>query len=424
MNQKSSDKKSKVLAEHFFRLEHARIVAVITPYFGLSQINLAEDIVQDTLLEAIHTWEFKGIPDNPSAWLYKVAKNKSINALKKLKLEEGYRNSIESESLIQELNFSEEQIADDQLRMMFACSTSSISREAQICLILKTLCGLSIGEIANAFLTNNETINKRLVRARKTLRREQITFELPNTDELNERLDTVLNTIFLLFNEGYSTSKGKQLINYDICLEAIRLVELICNHSLFKSFSKTHALLALMLLNAARFQSRVDSQGLMIRLEHQDRSLWNKQLINRGLTHLNKIQKSEEISIYHILATISAYHCTAKEFAQTNWQGILKMYDTLLTVDTSPLIRLNRAIALAEIYGPEKGIEEIDKLGCSIPPDYIPFHTGLADLYIRKKEFRLAMDHLKKALSLSKTTFETQTITRRIVECEKELKDC
>jgi len=424
MNQKSSDKKSKALAEHFFRLEYAKIVAVITPYFGLSQINLAEDIVQDTLLEAIHAWELNRIPDDPSAWLYKVAKNKSINTLKKLKLEKGYRKSIESESLIQKLNFSEEQIADDQLRMMFACCHSSISQEAQICLILKTLCGLSIGEIANAFLTNNETINKRLVRARKMLRSEQITFELPNPDGLNKRLDTVLKTIFLLFNEGYSTSKGKQLINYDICLEAIRLLELICNHSLFKDFSKVHALLALMLLNASRFESRVDSQGLMIRLEDQDRSLWNKQLINRGLAHLHQIQNTEEVSIYHILATISAYHCIAIEFAQTNWQGILKMYDALVSLDASPLVRLNRAIALAEIYGPEKGIEEIEQLVDSIPQDYIPLHTGLADLYIRKKKFRLALDHLKKALSLSKTTFETKTITHRIVACEEELKYC
>ncbi|OEK00648.1 hypothetical protein BFP97_03615 [Roseivirga sp. 4D4] len=422
MSQKPSDKKSKVLAEHFFRLEYAKIVAVITPYFGLNQINLAEDIVQDTLLEAIRTWEFNGIPEDPSAWLYKVAKNKSVNALKRIKLEDGYRSSIESESLIEGLNFSEEQIADDQLRMMFACCDPSISQEAQICLILKTLCGLSIGEIANAFLTNNETINKRLVRARSTLRKEQITFELPNADGLNERLETVLRTIFLLFNEGYSTSKGKQLINYDICLETIRLVELICNHSLFEDFAKPHALLALMLLNAARFQSRVDSQGLMIRLEDQDRSLWNRQLINRGLAHLNKIQGSKEISIYHILATISAYHCVAKEFTQTNWQGILQMYDTLLTVDASPLVRLNRAIALSEIYGPEKGIEEIEQLSDSIPHNYIPFHTGLADLYIRTKDFRPAIKHLKKALSISKSPFETKTIQHRIEECEKELK--
>lgn len=422
MNSDTRGEKSKALAEHFFRLEYAKIVAVITPYFGLSKIDLAEDIVQDTLLEAIHTWEFKGIPENPTAWLYTVAKNKALNTLKKVKNQENYLISKISDTLTVDTLFTDEQIADDQLRMMFACCHSTISPEAQVSLILKTLCGLSIGEIARAFLTSNETINKRLVRARKTLKEENISLELPAADVLETRLETVLKTIFLLFNEGYSTSKGDDLINHDICLESIRLVELICNNNQFKGYSKPHALLALMLLNGARFNARVDKTGYMVRMEDQDRSLWNQHLITRGLRHLDMINSSKELSIYHILATISAYHCIAKEFSQTNWQGILQMYDVLQTIDDSPLVRLNRVIPLTQLQGIEKGIEEVLSLKDSIPQNYLPYHTTVADLYIRKEAYGLAIESLKNALSLSKSTLETKTIEERIKKCERNLK--
>lgn len=422
MSSETSGEKSKALAEHFFRLEYAKIVVVITPYFGLSKIDLAEDIVQDTLLEAIHAWEFKGIPENPTAWLYTVAKNKALNALKRVKTQENFLSSKETEILTVDTPFTDEQIADDQLRMMFACCHPTISPEAQVSLILKTLCGLSIGEIARAFLTKNETINKRLVRARKTLKEESISLELPSMDVLESRLETVLKTIFLLFNEGYSTSKGDDLINHDICLESIRLGELICNNNQFKAYSKPHALLALMLLNAARFKARVDQSGHMVRMEDQDRTLWNQHLITRGLRHLDMINTAEELSIYHILATISAYHCIAKEFGQTNWQGILQMYDVLQSIDDSPLVRLNRAIALTQLEGIEKGIEEVLSLKDSIPQNYLPYHTTLADLYIRKETFDLAIESLKTALSLSKSTLETKTIEERIKKCERNLK--
>lgn len=418
----NSEKQSKALAEHFFRLEYSKIVSVVTRYFGLSKVNMAEDIVQDTLLEAINSWDYKGIPENPSAWLYTVAKNKAINALRKIKQEEAYQttNGNSEESI--EITFSEDAIVDDQLRMMFACCHPSISHEAQVSLILKTLCGLSIGEIANAFLTSNETINKRLVRARRVLKEEQISFEIPNNQVLDQRLEAVLKTIFLLFNEGYSTSKGDQLINYDLCLEAIRLVELIANHPQLNQYSSPNALLALMLLNAARFKARVDEDGCMIRMVHQDRSLWNQALINGGLQHLQKIADHAEVSIYHMLATISAYHCVAKNYESTDWQGILNMYDALVAIDNSSLVRLNRAIALSRVEGPILGVQELLKLEDEIPTSYYLFHSTLADLYMEMGQHQSAIKYLKMALELKIGEAEKAIIQKRVEACEQKLK--
>ncbi|MBO3697616.1 RNA polymerase sigma factor [Roseivirga sp. E12] len=422
MNSETSGKESKALAEHFFRLEYAKIVAVITPYFGLSKIDLAEDIVQDTLLEAIHTWEYKGIPDNPAAWLYTVAKNKALNSLKRIEIEKKYIESTTYPLLTSETTFSEEQIADDQLRMMFACCNPAISQDAQISLILKTLCGLSIGEIANAFVTSNETINKRLVRARKVLKDIQAPFEIPNDQVLEERLIAVHKTVFLLFNEGYSTSKGDQLINYELCLEAIRLTELISNHPKFASHSSPHALLALMLLNASRFKARMADDGAIIRMVDQDRSLWDQRLIGLGLQHLGKIPDHNEVSIYHILATISAYHCTSKNYESTNWEGILKMYDVLISIDNSSLVRLNRAIALAKVEGAKAGIKELLNIEKTIPPAYHLFHTTLAELYMETEQFDIAIIWFQEALKLKVSNKEKQLITNRIEVCSQGLK--
>ncbi len=414
---------SKALAEHFFRQEYAKMVSVITRYFGLDKVNMAEDIVQDTLAEAISHWEFNGIPQNPEAWLYTVAKNKALNLLKRDQYLLQYKNQVETmdQSSVDTI-FSDERIADDQLRMMFACCHPAISQESQVSLMLKTLCGLGIGEIASAFLTSNETINKRLVRARKTLKSEEVSFELPDSTRLEERLDTVLKTIFLLFNEGYSASKGDRLIKYELCLEAIRLTELIVNHRDFAEFSAPSALLSLMLLNASRFEARVDQEGNFVRMVHQDRSLWNQALISRGLRHMQKINAAQEIGLYHILATISAYHSTAKTYASTDWPAILNMYDALASFDKSPLVQLNRAIALARVRGPEEAIGTLLDLEKEIPASYHLFHSTLADLYVETGEFSEAIIRLEKALQYVKVDSEVEIIRKRIAACEEQLK--
>ncbi|GAB5523190.1 MAG: sigma-70 family RNA polymerase sigma factor [Roseivirga sp.] len=413
---------SKALAEHFFRQEYAKMVAVITRYFGLDKVNMAEDIVQDTLVEAISNWEFKGIPENPEAWLYTVAKNKALNLLKREQYQQTYAQQLKTmdQSSVESI-FSEEQIADDQLRMMFAFCHPAISQESQVSLILKTLCGLSIGEIASAFLTSNETINKRLVRARKALKEKEVSFDLPDSTDLQGRLDTVLKTIFLLFNEGYSASRGNRLIKYELCLEAIRLTELVSNHKDFTKYSGPNALLSLMLLNASRFEARVDQQGNFVRMVHQDRSLWNQQLISRGLWHLQKINESEEIGLYHILAAISAYHCTAPSYEATDWPAILKMYDALSSFDKSPLVQLNRAIALARVEGPEAAIKVLLALEKELPPSYYLFHSTLADLYIETADYQQALVRLEQALKHAEVNSEVEIIRKRIAICQEKL---
>jgi RNA polymerase sigma-70 factor (ECF subfamily) len=404
------------------------MVAVITRYFGIGQVDLAEDIVQDTLLEAIKFWEYKGIPDNPNAWLYTVAKNKALNAIKRKKFQNRYENETKYAHVEQNLDtsieelFAEQRIADDQLRMIFACCHPAIAQESQIALILKTLCGLSISEIAKAYLTNNETINKRLVRARKVLRQNNIQFEIPNKKELEDRLNTVLKTIYLLFNEGYSATNGSRLIRYELCVEAIRLAELIISHSSFKSNTPVHALLALMLLDASRFEARQDGEGNIIEMSKQDRSKWNQALINKGLYHLGKITESRQISIYHVLATISAYHCSSPNYESTNWSAILSLYDTLIIFDHSPIVLLNRAIAVAKIHGSGQAIAELVELESTGPlENYYLLHSTLAELYIEQKQYEKAANSLEKAIQLTRNDAEIRLLTSKLEHCKKEL---
>jgi len=420
---------SKELAEHFFRHEYSRMVAVITRYFGIGQVDLAEDIVQDTLLEAIKFWDYKGIPDNPKAWLYTIAKNKALNAIKRKKFQNRCENETQYAHVEQNLDasidelFAEQRIADDQLRMIFACCHPSISQEAQIALILKTLCGLSITEIAKAYVTTNETINKRLVRARKTLRQNHIQFEIPNKKEVEDRLNTVLKTIYLLFNEGYSATQGSKLIRYELCVEAIRLAELIISSRSFKSNTLVHALLALMLLDASRFEARQDEEGNIVEMSKQDRSKWNQALINRGLLHLDKIKESRQISIYHVLATISAYHCSSPNYESTNWSAILSLYDTLIIFDHSPIVLLNRAIAVAKIHGSAQAIAELVELEFTgALKNYYLLHATLAELYIEQKQYEKAASSLKKAVQLTRNDSEIRLLTSKLERCKQELK--
>lgn len=409
------------LAEHYFRQEYAKMVSVITRYFGLSGINLAEDIVQDTLLEALHQWEYKGLPPNPSAWLYTVAKNKALNVLKKNQ-KQITKETLEVFELPVEQLFAEAQIADDQLRMMFACCHPSISEEAQICLILKTLCGMSISEISKAFLTSNETINKRLVRARKRLKEEQVSFGFPAPKELDDRLTTVMKTILLLFNEGYNASAGDEVIRFELCLEAIRLTQMLCDHSRFKAYSSPNALMALMLFNTARFKARIDEQGQIIRMVHQDRKLWDQRLIMQGIQHLEKLEESEELGLYHVLATISAYHCTAPDYASTNWQGILNMYDLLLKLDNSPLVKLNRSIAVGQVYGAAQAIDALLGMSEEMPSNYYLYYSTLADLYFEMGNYQKAIQQLEMALPLTTQASERHLLEQRMVAAHKKLK--
>jgi RNA polymerase sigma-70 factor (ECF subfamily) len=326
------------------------------------------------------------------------------------------RSEWTSEPAVDHL-FSEKEILDDQLRMMFTCCHPSISTDSQIALILKTLCGFSIPEIAKAFLTNDENINKRLVRARQKIRESKIPFEIPQGNGIKERLQTVLETIYLLFNEGYSASGGRELIRYEICEEAIRLTGLIVNHPLIDDKPDVYALLALMQLNASRFKARQDAGGNILTLEQQNRSLWDFSMIQKGLINLEK-SVSREISVYHILATISFYHCTSPDYESTDWESILFLYDKLLQADNSPLVLLNRAVALSKVHGPGVAIVEMEKLQ-SIPSlkTYCPFYTVQAELYIELHQYPEAFNMLEKAIGLTKLDNERIFLQKKLCYC-------
>jgi RNA polymerase sigma factor (sigma-70 family) len=417
------------LIDHLFRHESGRIVAVLTRIFGSDNLDLAEDVVQDSLIEAIKQWTYKGVPDNPSGWLFKVAKNKALNIINREKYKRQYATDVvhllQSEwtaGPAADHLFSENEILDDQLRMMFTCCHPSISTDSQVALILKTLCGFSIPEIAKAFLTNEENINKRLVRARQKIRESKIPFEIPAGNGLKERLQTVLETIYLLFNEGYSASAGDDLIRYEICEEAIRLAEIITHHPSVHHKSNAYALLALMQLNASRFKARQDAKGNILTLEQQNRSLWDFALMEKGFINLKKSMPGEEISIYHILATISSYHCSARDYRSTDWKSILSLYDRLVQIDSSPVVLLNRAVALSKVTGAEEAVAELEKLK-NIPSlkSYYLFYAVQAEFYVEMDRFSVAGELLRKAIELAPLETEKAFLRKKLESCHKKI---
>lgn len=389
--------------DHLFRHEYGKLVSVLTKAFGISNIELAEDVVQEAMIEALNKWSYDGVPDNPVGWIYKVAKYKALNILSRDKYKKEYASDIEealhSESTLEDI-FTDKEIADDQLRMIFTCCHPSISSDSQVALTLKTLCGFSIPEIAKAFLTNEENINKRLVRARKTIKETNIPFEVPTGKELQGRLASVLEAIYLLFNEGYNASSGDHLIRYEVCEEAIRLTEIIASHPAIHS-SNIYALLALMTLNTSRFKSRMDESGIIKDLEHQDRNEWDKDLIKKGLYYLEFAAEQNEISIYHILATISAQHCTAPTYDATDWGSILSLYDMLIEIDGSPIVQLNRTIVLSKTDSPKKALQELESIKDNPAfHSYLPYYTSKAELHFQNNETGPAIELLHEALKL------------------------
>jgi RNA polymerase sigma factor (sigma-70 family) len=403
------------------------MVAVLTRIFGAENLRLAEDVVQDALTEAIHLWTYKGVPDNPSAWLFRVAKNKALNLLNLEKYKRQSASDVAhylksewtAEPALQHL-FSEQEILDDQLRMIFTCCHPAISADSQVALALKTLCGFSIPEIAKAFLTSEENINKRLVRARQKIREDKIPFEVPQGNALEQRLEAVLETVYLLFNEGYSASKGNELIRYELCEEAIRLAEIIEAHPAIQNKSNVYALLALMQLNASRFKSRQDSEGNLITMAEQDRSLWDRKLIKKGI--FNLARSHNQISIYNILAAISACHCMAPDFESTDWQTILSLYDNLVQLDSSPVVLLNRTIAVSKVSGAEKALNELERIkNDPALKSYHLFYSTQAEFYIQLNQFSNAANSLGKAIQLSSLKAEKDLLKRKFDLCKEKM---
>ncbi len=406
---------SKKLTEHFFRNEYGKLVAVITQYIGSKNVETAEDIVQETLLKAVDHWQHSGIPKNPQAWLYTTAKNLTLNSINRKKHESNYLlNTLKKEHQLNPIEFSENLIMDGQLNMMFACCHPSISENSQIALILKILCGFSISEIANSFFTTNETINKRLVRGRKQLRKSN--FDIRIIQNINDNVKIVLKTIYLLFNEGYYPSKKTTPFQYDLCLEAIRLTKLVIKSDHIKSKAECHALLALMYLNCSRFEARLDTADqTTIELPKQDRSLWNQDLIQLGIQQLQLATDENSVSKYLILATISAQHCIAKTYETTDWNSIVSLYDQLLSIENSPIIHLNKSVALSKTKGNKEAITQLLhlKTNSDIENHYL-FHATLGELFKNEKQFKKAKSAYLKAINLTKNSRNIILLNKKI----------
>ncbi len=400
------------LIPHLFRTEFSKITAVLCKLFGIEHIEIAEDIASDTFLSAVESWTFRGLPANPTAWLYAVAKNKAKNYITRSHLfSEKIVNQIKSASPEVgeiEINLSDQNITDSQLQMLFAICHPSISTEAQISLSLRILCGFGIDEIANAFLTNKETINKRLFRAKEKLRLEKIQIEFPSEGEIYKRLETVLTTLYLLFNEGYYSESQDTILREDLCLEAMRLTQLLIENEQ-TNLPAVNALLALMCFHSSRFAARKNENGEIVLYNDQDEGLWNYELITKGGHHLKQASHGNKISKYHLEASIAYWH-TIKADTKEKWESILQLYNQLLQIAYSPIAALNRTYALSKANGKQEAIIEAEKLNLS---DSHFYFTLLGELY-RDVDNNRAKMNFRKALSLAKTKTDKQTVQAKI----------
>jgi len=398
------------LVAHLFRHCSGRIKTRLIRTLGLNQLELAEDIVQDALLKALKCWPYQGIPDKPEAWVTQVAKNLALDLLRRNKrwLHKQPQVQIELEATHTcpsetSIDFPPS-ISDDQLWMMFACCHPSISSSNQIALTLKLVCGFSTAEIARAFLSKTSAVAQRLVRAKKQLAEVNAEFELPVGSRLFQRCLPVLDTLYLMFNEAYAPSSGDQLIRKDLCLEAIRLLQgFIKTPDLTQP--KAHALIALMLFQAARFDTRTDPVGDLVLLADQDRSLWQHELIHQGFHHLKKSASGNELSRFHLEAEIAAIHLTAESFEQTNWQRIVDCYDQLLKTQANPILQINRSVAL--IYAENSATALAALMAIPISPqieNYYPFHVAKAEILERSGQQQQAYESFQTALKLAPTS--------------------
>lgn len=391
-----------------FRSEFSKICAVLTRYMGMEHMQTAEDIASETFVSALETWTYKGIPENPEAWLYVVAKNKAKNYLHRGKLfsEKIAGELKQSDPIIEEqdIDWSEQNISDSQLQMLFAICHPVIPVEAQIGLALRILCGFGIDEIATAFLTNKETINKRLFRARQKLREEKVDITFPPESEISKRLETVLTTLYLLYNEGYYSESSEAVLRQDLCLEAMRLTYvLIENES--TNLPMVNALFALMCFHSSRFSSRKRADEQFVLYADQDETLWNQELIAKGAYYLRQASHGNTISKYHLEASIAYWH-TIKEGTTEKWETILQLYNHLLQIEYSPIAALNRTYALSRANGNQEAIQEAEKLQLN---DNHYYHTLLGVLYrdIDKAE---SISNFEKALLIARTEADRRTI--------------
>jgi RNA polymerase sigma-70 factor (ECF subfamily) len=382
--------------------------------------------MQEAFAKALKDWTFQ-VPDNPSAWLMQTAKNKAIDMIRRERYKKEFaeetsallKSEYTAASVIEKL-FMEHEIQDSRLRMIFACCHPALSEADQIALTLKTCSGFGVQEIAGALLSNNETIKKRLQRAKGLIAEKNMRFDIPTGAELKQRLDMVLHTLYLIFNEGYNSSNKEELIRKDLCGEALRLSLLLTENS-YTNMPKCYALVALMTLLASRFEARLDENGEIILLEEQDRSKWNQEMLGIAMNYLEKSSEGDELSEYHIEAAIVAEHSYARNFQETNWKMILSLYDHLIHLNQSPAVLLNRAIVVSKIHGPEKAIEEILSMKdiVKLLGSHYLFPAVLGDLYRQTGDKKEARKLLEIAIGMTTSPAEKNLLGKKLEALNK-----
>jgi RNA polymerase sigma factor (sigma-70 family) len=419
-----SDAARRESIDHLFRREAGRMIASLTRVFGVHNLALAEDVVQDALCRALEVWKLRGMPENPSAWLMTTAKNRAVDVLRRERRARAFAPELER-LLESEWTFTptiEEAlgphaIRDDELRMMFSCVNPRLPEESQVALILHILCGFSISEIANAFLSSTAAIEKRITRGKKVLSGSKRLFELSESEDFQARLSAIHRALYLLFNEGYHGSCTEKVVRVELCREAMRLAAQLSDHPLASNPS-TRALLALMCLHAARLPTRVDESGSLSLLTDQDRSQWNHELIVQGQTLLELSATGEKLSEYHVEAAIAWCHATAPSARDTDWGRIVSLYDTLMALRPSPVIALNRAIAVAQHEGPEQGLAALRAIPDRERLGSYPFYPiALGEFELQCGRHAAAREHFIVALPLARNPAEQRFIEQRIGAC-------
>jgi RNA polymerase sigma factor (sigma-70 family) len=412
------------LTDHLFRRESGKMVAILTRVFGTENLQLSEDVVQETFITAVQVWSLKGLPANPSAWLMMTAKNKAIDAVRRNKFSsqvdfsDPERKLLQSEytlvTQVQKL-WQENAITDDLLRMMFACCHPGITIENQVTLILKTLCGFSTEEIGKAFITSNDTVSKRLYRTKEFFRNQKIKPEFPDATQLKERTDAVLKAIYLIFNEGYNSTHSDELIRKDLLDQALYLCKLLCDNT-YTQLPQVYAAMALMCFHAARIDSRISAGGEIILLAQQDRSKWNRQLIGEGNDYLNKAAYGDAITSYHAEAAIAYEHCIAKTFEETNWKNILGIYDILLAIHPTAVVALNRLTVIYQLKGRDETLEQMN-----VSPwlkdwkKHYLYYSLLGEIY-KSSDPLSAKENYEKAITLTNSEAEQKLLAKKISE--------
>jgi RNA polymerase sigma-70 factor (ECF subfamily) len=407
-----------------FRREAGRLVSSLTRIFGPQRLDLAEEVVQEALVRALEVWPFRGVPDDPAAWIVEAARNRALDRLRRdavlrRKVEPAVAALAARRPAAPEPHGEPDPLEDDELRMMLLCCHPAIPPEGRVALTLKTVGGLGTREIARAFLAEEATIAQRLVRAKQRIRDHDLVFELPPGEAIGPRLESVLEVIYLLFNEGYGAAEGEDLVRHDLAAEAIRLGRLLARHP-ETARPAVHALLALMLLQAARLPSRTGPEGELALLADQDRSRWERRLIAEGFRHLDRAAAGEEMTAYHLEAGIAACHAVAPSFAETDWAEIARLYDSLLALVPSPVVALNRAVAIAQTRGPEEGLRAAQAIaGDASLARYVLLPATLAELHRQIGERDAAAERYREALARPCTGPERRFLERRLASLEK-----